>query len=26
MSEQFHYPECTKGECHVGEVLNLVCL
>lgn len=24
--EQFRYPECTKGECHVGEVLNLVCL
>lgn len=24
--EQFLYPECTKGECHIGEVLNLVCL
>ena len=24
--EQFKYPECTKGDCHVGEVLNLVCL
>ena len=28
MSEpgHFRYPECTKGENHVGEVLNLVCL
>lgn len=25
-TEQFKYPECTKGDCHVGEVLNLVCL
>lgn len=24
--EQFRYPECTRGECHVGEVLNMVCL
>jgi hypothetical protein len=25
-NEQFRYPECLKGECHVGEVLNMVCL
>ena len=26
MSNEFHYPECTKGDFHTGEVLNLVCL
>ena len=25
-SSQFHYPECTKGGSHIGEVLNIVCL
>ena len=24
--QHFKYPECTKGENHVGQVLNLVCL
>ena len=24
--EHFRYPECKKGDCHVGEVLNMVCL
>jgi hypothetical protein len=26
MASEFHYPECTRGEYHTGELLNLVCL
>jgi hypothetical protein len=25
-SNEFKYPECTRGDFHNGEVLNLVCL
>ncbi len=25
-ANNFKYPECKKGDCHVGEILNLICV